>query len=214
MKISYQILCKNEDSSLEKLLKFLIIHKKTEDEINVCRDTLGKNPKTLQIINSFKNQINYFEREITHTIHNQKNWLAEQASGDYLFYLDADELLSETFITNLHLILESNPDVDIYFLPRINIVEGITQEYIRQRRWQVNEKGWINFPDVQDRLFKHNKNIKYDEIPHGRLINGGKKYSILPAEEVYSILHVKSFEKQTNDNSWHDNKERELGLRE
>ncbi|ASF00403.1 hypothetical protein [uncultured virus] len=213
MKISYQILCKNEDSSLKKLLEFLTTYKREIDEINVCRDILGENPATLQVVDTFKDHINYFEREITHTIHNQKNWLAEQASGDYLFYLDADELLSETFITNLHSILESNPDVDIYFLPRVNIVEGITQEYVKQRKWQVNEKGWINFPDVQDRLFKHNMGIKYNEIPHGRLINEGKKYSMLPAEEVYSILHIKSFEKQTSDNSWHDNKERELGLR-
>lgn len=213
MKISYQILCKNEDSSLEKLLDFLVTHKRDEDEINVCRDSLGENPTTLQVIDNFKNHINYFEREITHTIHNQKNWLAEQASGDYLFYLDADELLYEEFISALPTIIETNPDVDIYFLPRINIVEGITQEYISQRGWQVNEKGWINFPDVQDRLFKHGGGIKFNEIPHGRLLNEGKKYSFLPAEELYSIIHIKSFEKQTSDNSWHDNKERELGLR-
>ena len=213
MKISYQILCKNEDTSLEKLLDFLTTHKRDIDEINVCRDSLGENPQTLKIVNQFKDQINFFEREIKHTIHNQKNWLATKASGDYLFYLDADELLYESFIKSLPNILESNPDTDIYFLPRINIVEGITPEYIKQRNWQVNEKGWINFPDVQDRLFKHNKGIKFYEIPHGRLENKGKKYSLLPTEEVYSIIHVKSLEKQTSDNVWHDNKEQELGLR-
>lgn len=213
MKISYQILCKNEDNSLKLLLEFLTQNKREEDEINVCRDSLGENPQTLKIINGFKDQINFFEREITHTIHSQKNWLATQASGDYLFYLDADELLHEPFIKSLPKILESNPDTDIYFLPRINIVEGISSEYIKQRNWQVNEKGWINFPDIQDRLFKHNKGIKFHEIPHGRLENKGKKYAILPYEEVYSIIHIKSFEKQTSDNNWHDNKERELGLK-
>lgn len=212
MIISYQILCKNEDISLEKLLNFLTTHKRNIDEINVCRDSLGENPKTLEVVNKFKDQINYFEREITHTIHNQKNWLAEQASGDYLFYLDADELLSEPLIQNIPTILETNPEVDIYFFPRINMVEGVTQEYIQQRGWNANEKGWINFPDPQDRLFKHNKGISYREVPHGRLINEGRKYSALPFEEIYSIIHVKSFEKQTSDNQWHDNKERELGL--
>ena len=213
MSISYQILCKNEDASLEKLLNFLIKYKRKEDEINVCRDTLGDNLKTIEIVNKVKKQINYYEREITHTIHNQKNWLATKASGDYLFYLDADELLSPEFITNLPVILEQNPEVDIYFLSRVNIVEGVTPEYISQRRWKINDKGWINFPDHQDRLFKHNKGIRYREIPHGRLIHEGKKYSFLPEEEIYSILHIKSFAKQTSDNNWHDNKERELGLR-
>lgn len=213
MIISYQILCKNEDNSLEKLLEFLTTYKRDVDEINVCRDSLGENPQTLEVISKFKDQINYFEREITHTIHNQKNWLAEQASGDYLFYLDADELLYEPFIQNLPTILESNPDTDIYFLPRINTVEGVTEEYINQRGWRVNEKGWINFPDLQDRIFKNNVGIKYNEIPHGRLINEGKNFSVLPTEEVYSIIHIKPFEKQVSDNTWHDNKERELGLR-
>ena len=213
MNISYQILCKNEDSSLEALLDLLVSNKKNTDEINVCRDSLGENPKTLEVINKFKSQINYFEREITHTIHNQKNWLATKATGDYLFYLDADELLSPTFIQNLHPIIEANPETDIYFLPRINTVPGLTQEYIQQRGWQVNEKGWINFPDVQDRLFKHNSGIHYHEIPHGRLSNEGKKYTTFPLEELYSIIHNKPFEKQVSDNNWHDNKERELGLR-
>ena len=213
MKISYQVLCKNEDDSLRLLLEFLTQNKREEDEINVCRDSLGENPKTLEIINKFKTCINFFEREITHTIHNQKNWLATKATGDYLFYLDADELLSKPFIQNLPDILESNPHSDIYFLPRINIVEGITPEYIKQRKWQVNEKGWINFPDVQDRLFKHNKGIKFHEIPHGRLDNKGKSYSVFPLEEIYSIIHIKSFEKQTSDNNWHDNKELQLGLK-
>ena len=152
MIISYQILCKNEDASLKKLLEFLTTHKREKDEINVRRDSLGKNPQTLKVINKFKNQINFFERKITHTIHNQ-------------------------------------------------------------RGWQVNEKGWINSPDIQDRLFKHNIGIKFNEIPHGRLVNEGKKYSLFPAEEIYSIIHIKSFKKQTSDNSWHDNKERELGLK-
>ena len=122
-------------------------------------------------------------------------------------------MLHEEFIYTLPTILKTNPSVDIYFLPRINIVEGITQEYIQQRGWQVNEKGWINSPDIQDRLFKHNIGIKFNEIPHGRLVNEGKKYSLFPAEEIYSIIHIKSFKKQTSDNSWHDNKERELGLK-
>ena len=36
---------------------------------------------------------------------------------------------------------------------------------------------------------------------------------MLPEEELYAIYHEKSMEKQKSDNEWHDNKERELGLR-
>lgn len=212
MKISYQILCKNEDKSLKDLLTFLVENKRKMDEINVCRDTLGSNPLTKEILNSFGKRINSYERQIKHTIHNQKNWLATQASGDYLFYLDADEMLSKELIDNIPAILEMNKNTDIIFFPRINKVEGATQEYIQKRGWNVNEKGWINFPDVQDRLFRNNCGIKYNEIPHGRLLNEGKNYSILPYEEEYSIIHIKTMEKQVSDNVWHDKKERELNL--
>lgn len=210
MRIAYQILCKNEDESLDALLSLLTQNIRKEDEINVCRDTLGKNPKTKEII--LKYGVNYFEREITHTIHNQKNWLATQTDADYLFYLDADELLSVKLLKSIPAILDLNDSVDVIFFPRKNIVKGLTEEYRASRKWHLNKDGWINWPDVQDRLFKHNKGIKYNEIPHGRLI-GQSNYAMMPAEEFYAINHIKTMEKQVSDNTWHDNKERELGLR-
>ena len=36
--------------------------------------------------------------------------------------------------------------------------------------------------------------------------------SILPYEEEYSIIHIKTMEKQVSDNIWHDKKERELNI--
>lgn len=214
MKISYQILCKNEDESLTKLLTQLVDNKREVDEINVCRDTSGDNPKTKKVIRSYLGKIHHYERKITHTIHEQKNWLATKATGDYLFYLDADELLDLRLIQNLHKIIEHNPSVDIFIFPRINTVDGLTEEYTKERSWQLNEYGWINFPDWQDRLFKNRKGIKFNEIPHGRLLMEGKNYSFLPKDDtLYAIIHHKDFNKQVTDNSWHDNKERELGLR-
>ena len=146
MKISYQILCKNEDESLEKLINLLLNHVDLNDEINICRDLLGENPKTKQILTKYSKteRVNVYEREITHTIHNQKNWLATKANGDYLFYLDADELLDPAFLQNLKPILENNSNIDTYFLPRTNIVIGLTEEYRQSRGWNVDEKGRIN----------------------------------------------------------------------
>lgn len=210
MKIAYQILCKNEVESLDALLSLLTRNIREEDEINVCRDSLGDNPKTLEVISKY--DVNFYEREIIHTIHNQKNWLAAHTTADYLFYLDADELLPERFLRSIPAIIDLNDSVDVFFFPRKNIVEGLTEEYRAARGWQVDNKGRINWPDVQDRLFKHNKGIKYNEIPHGRLI-GQENYVVMPLEEEYAIIHTKSMEKQVSDNAWHDNKEIELGLR-
>ena len=213
MKISYSILVHNETDSLEKLLDCLVKYKEPQDEI-VILDDFSDNKKTKSILDFYVSTQNivFEQRNLLGDFATQKNYLKNMCSGDYSFNLDADELISHWFMKDIHEILEGN-QVDLIYLPRINTVEGLTEEHIRYWRWQVNEKGWINFPDIQDRLFKHNKGIKFHEIPHGRLENKGKKYAILPYEEVYSIIHIKSFEKQTSDNNWHDNKERELGLK-
>jgi hypothetical protein len=209
--IGYMILCKNEDSSLELLLKQITKLKAPQDKVYVVRDKNGNNNKTKYILESYKDEIIAFEKPVDKAIHDQKNWLAKQSDTDYLFYLDADELLDERFYTIVHQLIEGN-DVDVFFLPRTNIVIGITEEYRASRGWKLDEKGRINWPDVQDRLFRNKRGIHFNPIPHGRLI-GQDTYTMLPEEELYAIYHEKSIEKQKSDNEWHDNKEREMGLR-
>ena len=55
-----------------------------------------------------------------------KNKLTEYCDGDYIFQIDADELPNELLIQNLPVILESNPDNEVYLVPRVNTVEGLT----------------------------------------------------------------------------------------
>jgi hypothetical protein len=209
--IGYMILCKNEDSSLESLLKQIIKNKHKGDKIYVVRDSNGGNKKTKYIIESYKDDIISFEKPVDKAIHDQKNWLATQADTDYLFYLDADELLDEGFYKIVHQLIDTN-DVDVFFLPRTNIVEGMTDEYKNSRGWVVDENNRINWPDVQDRLFRNHLGIIFNPVPHGRLIKYGT-FATLPEEDLYAIYHKKSLNKQISDNKWHDNKEREMGLR-
>jgi len=209
--IGYMILCKNENESLHNLLQQIVEFKAPQDKIFIVRDKNGTNQSTKDVIEEFKDSIISFERPVDRAIHDQKNWLAKQSGTDYLFYLDADELLDERFYTIVHQLIEGN-DVDVFFLPRTNIVLGMTEEYRASRGWQLDEKGRVNWPDVQDRLFKNKKGIHFNPIPHGRLI-GQDTFATLPEEELYAIYHEKSMDKQKSDNEWHDNKERELGLR-
>jgi glycosyltransferase involved in cell wall biosynthesis len=212
MKISYQILCKNEDTSLYDLLELLVNNISNEDEINVCRDLTGENPKTLEVIEKFKNYINYYERILSHTIHNQKNFLAEKATRDYLFYLDADELLNPKFLKKIKIIIKQHSEFDVIRLPRINIIEGITKQYPDVHgRSKYKTHDIINFPDTQSRIFKHNLGIQYHEIPHGDVINYFT-CTTLPLVFFCAIYHKKPLEKQLRDNIWHYNKQKEMGL--
>ena len=202
--LSYAILTHNEDKSLKQLLDFLIEHKDEEDEI-VILDDYSDNPKTVEILDFYVSayDIVYEQRELLQDFANQKNYLNRMCSGDYIFNIDADELLSKTFMENIKEVLESNPSIDLYWLPRINTVSGITQEHIQKWGWQVNEKGWINFPDPQSRLYKKRPNIRWERPVHERIV-GYREHTFFPQEKEWAIIHHKEIKKQEQQNNFYE----------
>jgi hypothetical protein len=123
-------------------------------------------------------------------------------SGDYIFQIDADEMPSLTLIQSLHDLIEYNKDVDVYLVPRVNTVEGMSQDHIQQWGWNVNEDGWVNFPDYQWRIYK-NIGIKWINKVHERL-DGFNRYSLLPSTKEYSLYHPKTIERQVKQNDYYN----------
>ncbi len=203
MKISYSILTHNETDSLEKLLRFLVKWKQEEDEIAIL-DDYSDDKKTKQILDFYVStkDIIYEQRSLNNDYATQKNYLKSMCSGDYSFNLDADEMISRWLIKNIHGILEDN-QIDLIYLPRINTVEGLTQQHIQQWGWNVNEEGWINFPDWQGRVFKNRPNIKWEKPVH-EMIKGFQTYAHLPTEKPFCMLHYKKIEKQEQQNKKYD----------
>ena len=202
MKISYSILTHNETKSLEKLLRFLVKWKDEGDEI-VILDDFSDNQKTEELLDFYvsAHDIVFEQRNLLGDYSGQKNYLKSMCSGDYSFNLDADEMITRWFIKNVHSILEENP-IDLFFLPRINTVEGLTQEHVRYWGWNVNEEGWVNFPDWQGRLFKNRPNIKWEKPVH-EMIAGFQTYAHLPTEKPFCIRHNKTIEKQEQQNKFY-----------
>ena len=199
MKISYSILVHNETDSLEKLLDCLVKYKEPQDEI-VILDDFSDNKKTKSILDFYVSTQNivFEQRNLLGDFATQKNYLKNMCSGDYSFNLDADELISHWFMKDIHEILEGN-QVDLIYLPRINTVEGLTEEHIRYWRWQVNEKGWINYPDWQGRVFRNRPNIRWERPVH-EMITGFQTYAHLPMEQKYSIINPKTIDRQMEQN--------------
>ena len=199
MKISYSILTHNETDSLEKLLRFFIKWKQPQDEI-VILDDHSDNEKTKQILDFYvsTHDIVFEQRNLLGDYSGQKNYLKSMCSGDYSFNLDADEMISRWLIKNIHGILEDN-EIDLIYLPRINTVEGLTEQHIRQWGWQVNQDGWVNFPDWQGRVFKNRPNIKWEKPVH-EMITGFQTYSHLPTDKPFCMLHYKTIDKQEKQN--------------
>ncbi len=204
MKLSYSILTHNETDSLVELIEFLVKHKDEEDEI-VILDDYSDNEKTKEILDTMCSihEIKFEQRNLNRDFSSQKNYLKNMCTGDYIFNLDADELPNKWLMSNVKSILESNQSIDLYWVPRVNTVEGITQEHITKWRWVVNEKGWVNWPDYQGRIWKNKKNIKWKNPVH-EILQGYKEHAYLPPEEQFCFYHHKEITKQELQNEFYE----------
>ena len=201
MTISYAILTHNEGEYIETLLSFLTTHKRTEDEI-VIVDDFSDDELTKSVLAKYKDQITLqyrvFDGDAT-----QKNYLNSLCTKDYILQLDADELVGEEFLNMLPHLLELNNTVDLFNMPRINTVEGLTQEYINKWGWRVNEKGWVNFPDWQMRLYRNCDWVKWEGLLHSKIV-GYKTFINFPENELFCILHPKQLDRQVAQNNLYD----------
>ena len=205
MKISYSILTHNETESLSELIQFLVKHKDENDEI-VILDDYSDNPKTIEILDvmTSMHEMTFEQRHLLNDYGEQKNYLKRMCAGDYIFNLDADELPHKSLITNIKPILESNPSIDLYWVPRVNIVKGITQEHINKWGWRVDDNGWVNFRDYQGRIWRNRPNILWKNKVH-EILTGYKEHTYLPAEEEFCFYHPKDIDRQEKQNEKYSN---------
>jgi len=203
MKISYSLLTHNETDSLLKLIEFLVKHKEEEDEI-VILDDYSDNEMTKEILDTMCSihEITFEQRNLNKDYASQKNYLKDMCTGDYIFNLDADELPHKSLIKNIKSILEANPTIDLYWVPRVNTVEGLTDAHVEAWGWDVNEKGWVNFPDYQGRIWRNRPNIRWKNKVH-EVLEGYKEHTYLPAEEQFSFYHPKDIDRQERQNKFY-----------
>jgi len=204
MRISYAITVYNEIEEIKRLLSFLLQHKREEDEIVVLMD--GKGPDEIwEYLKSIgKDSILIHKDKFNNDFSEWKNQLNSLCSGDYIFNIDADEILSENLIKYIPEIIEQNFEALVYAVPRINTVEGLTQEHIQKWRWNVNEKGWVNYPDYQLRIYKNNPGIYWQGKVHERL-NVWEEAWPLPADgDNWALFHPKTIERQEKQNALYD----------
>ena len=216
MKLSYGITVHNEHEELNQLLELLIHNTDQEDEIVIVDDF--SNQETQDVIGSWVQQysdkkvIRVFQRKLDKDFASQKNFVIEQCTGDYIFHIDADEYPNVILLQQLKQILEIN-EVDLLWIPRVNTVEGMTEDDIQKWGWKISEQGWVNYPDYQSRVFRRTDSIRWERPLH-ELIKGAKTYSHLPPHEELSLYHPKTIEKQTQQNMFYNqNFSRELNSR-
>ena len=205
MKISYAITVCNEKKEIKQLVDFLLHCKRPNDEIVVLYDQKNGDKEVIDMLVKLNKLPNFqvwrgfFEGHFA----DWKNQLTEYCSGDYIFQIDADELPNQSLLDNLPLILESNPDNEVYLVPRVNIVDGLTEKHVFEWGWRLNEHEWINWPDYQWRIWKNKPEIQWVNKVHERL-SGFKTYATLPAEESMALYHRKDIERQEKQNAYYE----------
>ena len=205
MTISYAITVCNELEEITKLLNFLQTHIRKEDEIVIQYDETSVTDEVmdyLKLMNSMHENHKVIGFPLNKDFASFKNNLKTHCSKDYIFQVDADEIPHEFLVEYLGQVLEENP-VDIVFVPRVNTVEGLTQEHIDKWKWNVNEKGWVNWPDYQTRIYKNTEDVTWMNKVHER-ITGYDTFSNFPSEERWSLYHHKQIDRQEKQNEFYE----------
>jgi glycosyltransferase involved in cell wall biosynthesis len=204
MMISWAICTHNEGEYIQSLLNQLVPYcVETGDEI-VIVDDYSTDEYTQSILNLAEavDDIKLVKHNLNGDFSAHKNFLIEQCTGDYIFQIDADETLHPNLLHHVHDIIGHNPEIDLFFIPRVNVVTGLTDEDIQRWGWQINEYGWVMFPDYQTRLFRNTPEIRWQNKVHER-IAGYKTSAPFPDEEEWSLYHVKDINRQRAQNEFY-----------
>jgi len=205
--LSYLVTVHNEDRTLSNLLTRLIGFVGTDDEI-VILDDFSDNPECQKVLSEYSkmDSIRLFQHALDHNYGEHKNYGNKQCTKEWIFQLDGDELPSETLLGNVKDIIDANPEIELFLLPRINDFRGVTEDHAKQWGWRLSpcptceNRPIIKWPDYQGRLYKNVPDrIRWDRRLHEKL-EGAMKFAILPADFDLALYHDKSIETQLNTN--------------
>jgi glycosyltransferase involved in cell wall biosynthesis len=221
MKLSFLVTVHNEVSELRRLLMQLTqnLEFDGEDEI-VILDDFSDNEDTKAILQGVSThpKIKIVQHHLNGDFGAHKTYGSEQCNGKYIFQLDADEYPADALLDNIHALRESNTGVELYRVPRVNIVRGATAEDAKQWGWHMSTlPEFGDFPiinwnsgDRQSRIYLNDRRLRWAKKLHEVIIGAGT-VAELPLDIHCSIIHDKTIERQRSQN---ENYNKNWSLRE
>ena len=206
MKISYAITVCNEFVEIQRLITHLLKTKRLQDNIVVLYDATNGDFEIENYLrsHSINKEFAWHKGNFDGDFAKWKNRLKSLCTGDYIVFLDADELVTDYFMRILPDILTMNTPADMIRVPRINRVNGITDAHIEKWGWRVDSRNRINYPDYQSRICKNIPEITWTGRVHETL-TGFQLEAVLPADiEEFALIHVKDIAKQERQNQLYE----------
>jgi len=204
MKISYAITVCNEYEEIQRLISTLMLNMREEDEVVVLFDEKNGTANVWGYLKDLEAEdyIKLKSKPFGNHFADWKNYLNNLCTGDFIFQIDADEIPHQSLLEHLPEILTGNPNNEVYLVPRVNTVEGITDEHISKWRWNVDDKGWVNFPDYQTRIYKNDPRVRWHGAVHEKII-GHNTFAAMPAESEWCLIHHKDIARQEKQNNYY-----------
>lgn len=117
MTLSAVILTKNEERDLTRCLKSLTFC----DEVIVIDDE--STDQTVEIAKQYKSKV--FRRKLGSDFSSQRNFILDKAKGDWLLFIDADEVVTEELQNEIKQILHDEKNSQsVYYIKRRDIFWG------------------------------------------------------------------------------------------
>jgi hypothetical protein len=204
--VTYAITVVNELEEITRLINFLLPKIGEEDDILIQYDEEKVTDAVLnylKIQDSLTPKVKVVGFPLNNDFSSFKNNLKNHAQGIFIFQIDADEIPNEYLVYNLNKLLETNKDIDLFFVPRVNTVSGLTTTHVKKWGWKLNENGWVNWPDVQTRLYRRTSEIQWVGKVHERIV-GYNTMSVFPFEEIFALYHPKDIKRQEKQNEYYE----------
>jgi glycosyltransferase involved in cell wall biosynthesis len=146
-----------------------------------------------------------YSRQLNGDFAAQRNFLKQKCTGDYVLFLDPDELPAPAVCAGLMSLCDQmeNNHVRLCAFPRMNVFSD-NQNMNDEQSLDALTKGydWKD-PDYQTRLCRNERDIYWQYTVHEKLVGERVCYR-LPPKLNNCLIHLKSVKKQHNQNQFYD----------
>lgn len=153
MRLSIAVTTHNEGKCFREMIDAILRYTRNmrcEYEI-VVLDDMSTDPVLLSVFKDTSMVLRVHRHPLADDFGAHKNHLSALCSGDYILQLDADELPTEGLMARVEQILTGVPAIEVFEIPRLNTVDGLTERHIKKWKWRISGLPSVTREELLDR---------------------------------------------------------------